>query len=61
MSPVGGSPGRRLRGAPDRAPTIEAACSCGRTYTILSSALQTARCKKCKRETRTLPDLASRS
>jgi len=59
MSPVGGSPGRRLRGAPGLAPIVDVTCTCGRVYQVAGSAVDLAQCpnKKCRRDTRTLPAL----
>jgi hypothetical protein len=57
VSPVGGAPGRRLRGAP-RARWIDVTCTCGTEYQILASALDDARCPSCKLETRALPVLS---
>jgi len=55
MSPVGGAPGRRLRGAPGGVQYFVVTCTCGNEYKIAVSALDFGRCKKCKKETRTLP------
>ena len=57
MSPVGGSPGRRLRGAPGRR-MVEATCTCGTQYQVSASAVDLSVCsnKRCRIPTRNLPD-----
>lgn len=58
MNPVGGSPGRRLRGSPHAGQWVCVTCTCGQQYKIpVTAILDRTRCpnKKCRKETRTLP------